>query len=247
LRVIHQPNGGLTHALARGCSQARGEFIARQDCGDVSLPDRLVRQWRILRSHPQAVLTACGVQFVGPRDEPLFITQRPGQSLHEGLGKLDVARVQGPPHHGATMFTRAAYERAGGYRPFFAVAQDIDLWLRLSELGTCIGDEQVAYVARIEAGSISARRRDDQLKFAEVAVDCARARRAGQHDAPLLVAPPMPITAARLDPRVENARFLYFVGSCLTKSDRAAARRYFWESFRARPRMVKSLLRAAIG
>jgi hypothetical protein len=200
-----------------------------------------------MRSHPQAVLTACAVQFVGPRGEPLFVAQRPGESLHDGLGKLDVARVQGPPHHGATMFVREAYERAGGYRPFFPVAQDIDLWLRLRELGTCVGDGQVGYVARIEAGSISARRRDDQLNFARVAIECARARRAGQDDTALLIAPSTPIAESPLDPSVENAHFLYFVGSCLTKSDRAAARRYFWEAFRARPRMVKSLLRAAIG
>ncbi len=30
LRVIHQANTGLTRALIRGCSEARGEFIARQ-------------------------------------------------------------------------------------------------------------------------------------------------------------------------------------------------------------------------
>ena len=41
LRVIHQQNTGLTQALIRGCSEARGEFIARQDADDVSLPGRL--------------------------------------------------------------------------------------------------------------------------------------------------------------------------------------------------------------
>lgn len=245
LRVIHQPNGGLTRALVRGCSLARGAFIARQDCGDVSLPHRLARQWRIMRAHPNAALTACAVQFIGPRGERLFVSQRPGESLHDGLGVLDVARMHGPPHHGAAMFSRAAYESAGGYRPFFAVAQDIDLWLRLRELGTCIGDEEIGYVARVEAGGISALRRDDQFKFAQVAVECARARSAGRNDASLLIPPPL-ATGPR-DPRVEKARFLYFVGSCLSNSDRAAARRYFWESFRASPRMIKSLLRAAIG
>lgn len=245
LCVMHQLNSGLTRALVRGCSQARGEFIARQDCGDVSLSHRLARQWRIMRSHPDAVLTACAVQFTGPRGERLFVSQRPGESLHEGLGVLDVARVQGPPHHGATMFSRAAYERAGGYRAFFSVAQDIDLWLRLRELGACIGDEEIGYVARVEAGGISALRRDDQFKFAQVAVECARARSAGRNDTSLLIRPPL-ATRPR-DRAVEKARFLYFVGSCLSNSDRAAARRYFWEAFRASPKMIKSLLRAAIG
>ena len=41
LRIIHQENTGLTRALIRRCDAARGEFIARQDVGDISLPGRL--------------------------------------------------------------------------------------------------------------------------------------------------------------------------------------------------------------
>jgi glycosyltransferase involved in cell wall biosynthesis len=247
LRVIHQANTGLTRALIRGCSQARGEFIARQDCGDVSLPHRIAAQWRLMRSRPEVVLTACAVRFVGPRDESLYVASRDGEALHEGLAKLELRAVQGPPHHGATMFRRSAYERAGGYRAHFVVAQDIDLWLRLRELGQCTGDPQIGYVARIEAGSISARRRGDQFRMAQMAIDCARARRDGRDDAPLLQHPPMPARAPRRDVRAEKARFLYFVGSCLRRTDPAAARRYFWQAFRARPLMLKSLLRAALG
>ena len=36
VRVIHQENLGLTRALIRGCNEARGRFIARQDADDVS-------------------------------------------------------------------------------------------------------------------------------------------------------------------------------------------------------------------
>ena len=41
VRVIHQENTGLTRALIRGCAAARGQFIARQDSDDISLPGRL--------------------------------------------------------------------------------------------------------------------------------------------------------------------------------------------------------------
>jgi glycosyltransferase involved in cell wall biosynthesis len=36
IRVITQPNEGLTRALIRGCEAARAPLIARHDCGDVS-------------------------------------------------------------------------------------------------------------------------------------------------------------------------------------------------------------------
>ena len=65
LRVFHQENTGLTKALIKGCSEARGEFIARQDAGDISLPGRLKQQRDFLMSHPEAVMCACAVQFTG--------------------------------------------------------------------------------------------------------------------------------------------------------------------------------------
>ncbi len=49
VRVIHQENRGLTKALIRGCAEARGEFIARQDVGDLSLPGRLANELKLIQ------------------------------------------------------------------------------------------------------------------------------------------------------------------------------------------------------
>src|SRR5262245_28979404 len=64
LRIIHQENTGLTRALIRGCDAARGEFITRQDAGDISLPGRLARQRIILDSEPAVVMVSCATRFV---------------------------------------------------------------------------------------------------------------------------------------------------------------------------------------
>ena len=64
MRVIHQENAGLTRALIRGCEQARGEFVARQDSGDYSEPERLSRQCAALEASGSTVLTACGAVYV---------------------------------------------------------------------------------------------------------------------------------------------------------------------------------------
>lgn len=247
LRVVTQPNTGLTRALVHGCAQAQGEFIARQDCGDRSLPGRLARQCAILRARADAVMVGSAVRFLGPGGEPLFVTARQADELHEGLSRLDVGQLKGPPHHGATMFRRAAYERAGGYRSAFVVAQDIDLWLRLAESGLCIGDPEPAYEAVMEAGSISSRRRADQFRLATLAIECAKRRRRGESDAALLgesrAAPARP----RSNPRLERARFFYFIGACLKPSDPQTARHYFRRSFREHPLMLKGLLRSWFG
>src|SRR3954471_2781005 len=40
-RTLDQPNQGLVAALNRGIGESRGEWIARMDADDVSLPGRL--------------------------------------------------------------------------------------------------------------------------------------------------------------------------------------------------------------
>src|SRR5262245_39044227 len=66
VRVIHQRNTGLTYALIRGCAAATGEFIARQDAGDVSLAGRLASQLDVFKKNTKVVMTSCGSRFIGP-------------------------------------------------------------------------------------------------------------------------------------------------------------------------------------
>src|SRR6516225_9750261 len=72
LRIIHQENAGLTRALIRGCQAVRGEFIARQDAGDISLPNRLQSQATLLREHHNCVLVSCWTDMIGPKGEFLY-------------------------------------------------------------------------------------------------------------------------------------------------------------------------------
>ncbi len=116
VRVIHQENTGLTRALIRGCAEARGQYIARQDAGgDVSLPGRLARQFAFLESNPTVALTSCGTRFVGPEGEFLYEMVQQGDELQRGLEQLRIDQIRGPSHHGSTMFRRAAYQCVGGY------------------------------------------------------------------------------------------------------------------------------------
>ncbi len=186
VRVIHQENTGLTRALIHGCAAARGEFIARQDCGDASLPGRLAAQVDAFQGYPDRVMVASGTKFRAPTGAVLDRVTRPGPVLAEGLSLLDVQRIKGPPHHGSVMFRRDVYEAVGGYRAPFVVAQDLDLWLRLTERGCAWGLDEIHYEAEVSAAGISAERRDEQLRIASAAIECARARRSGGDDAPVL-------------------------------------------------------------
>ena len=51
--------------------------------------------------------------------------------------------VHGPSSHTSVMFRREAYEKVGGYRAEFDVAQDLDLWMRLVRSGRCWATPEV--------------------------------------------------------------------------------------------------------
>ena len=165
VRVIHQKNAGLTRALVRGCALSTGEFIARQDAGDVSLPGRLAVQVGVLKSNPTVVMTSCGTRFIGPAGEVLYEICQHGVELHRGLQHIEIERLKGPSHHTSVMFKRKSYEAVGGYRPQFKVAQDLDLWTRLSEVGICWATPEVLCEARLDKNSISGSQRSPRKRL----------------------------------------------------------------------------------
>jgi glycosyltransferase involved in cell wall biosynthesis len=208
LRVIAQPNAGLTRALIRGCAEARTEVIARHDCGDRSHPERFARQLALL--HEGATVVACATKFVDDHGDLLYIARADGEDVRRSLTHDPPSRIHALPHHGSAMFRRDAYQQAGGYRPEFRVAQDLDLWIRIARQGGkfAIFDE-VLYDATLEPRSISGTARAAQVRLTELAV----AMRDGG-DAPTLLAEAARVVPAPLTARGDAAA-LYFIGKCL--------------------------------
>jgi len=247
IRLISQENRGLTRALIRGCAVAAGEFIARQDCGDISLPRRLAAELGAIDTDTDVALVSCGTRFVGPAGEELYdVTLGPGDATH-GLMPFDLQHLRGPAHHGSTLFRRELYERVGGYREQFYFAQDLDLWTRLVEHGKHIALPDVLYQASFAPGSISGRHRNLQIASAKLILECARLRRAGQSDASTVA------RAAEITPEhgharpADSAAALYFVGVCLRNRADPRARRYFRDALRANPLHFKSAVRLLMG
>jgi glycosyltransferase involved in cell wall biosynthesis len=235
IRVIHQENTGLTRALIRGCAAASGEFIARQDAGDISLAGRLALQRSVLRTNSNIVMTSCGTRFVGPGNEILYEVCQSGNELHCGLLQTDVAKVVGPSSHSSVMFKREAYEKVGGYRAEFDVAQDLDLWMRLAEVGHCWATPEILCEFHLSEDSIGAARRFEQIRTTKTILKCAAARRSGANDSPLIgkwvhqrkwnlsIWP-------RVPRKLQKAKFYYFIGSLLRDREPKKAKFYFWRA-----------------
>jgi glycosyltransferase involved in cell wall biosynthesis len=237
IRLLTQPNLGLTHALIRGCAEARAAVIARHDCGDRSRPERLARGVEVLERNPSLVLAACEVEYVGPEGELLYVTEHHKRDVRHSLLHDDVDTIIALPHHGTAMFRAQTYRSAGGYRQQFRVAQDIDLWIRLALLGEIFIDQEPLYVAHTNPRAISAGHRDAQFALARIAI----ALRDGG-DGDVLLARAARIAPRRRPSRADEARGLYFIGSCLRRRGDARWRGYMRRALMRNPLHWRALL-----
>jgi glycosyltransferase involved in cell wall biosynthesis len=136
VRVISRPNTGIVGALNEMIGEARGELIARMDADDVARADRFELQVRFLEENPDCVLVGSRVLVIDSDGDPLAVLPTPlsHEEIENGLLNFRGQLV----HHPATMIRRQSLLKIGGYRPECREAEDLDLFLRLAEIGRIV-------------------------------------------------------------------------------------------------------------
>jgi len=166
--LLSCPRRGLAHALNAGLQAVQEPFVARIDVDDELVGDRFSDQASLLQDNPAAVLcvTACretrgdspsGVasavdDFAG---QGLVPVSESGRFLFPPTDGKELRRVllrRNPIVHGTVMFRREAVLAVGGYDESFPVAQDYDLWLRLTEKGEVVMLPQIGYIRHPPVG-----------------------------------------------------------------------------------------------
>lgn len=174
LRVERRPRAGLTSALTRALGLARAPLLARLDADDVAAPERLARQVAYLAAHPEIGLLGTAAQEVDVQGRARGIVRPPEDD--RSLRRLLIRR--NPFVHSSIVMRRDLVERAGGYDAAFPVAQDYDLWLRLSELTRLANLSDVLVTRRLVPERVSARRENERLR-AEARARWRAVRRGG--------------------------------------------------------------------
>lgn len=174
IRLTSRPNTGYAVALNELLRLARGELLARMDADDVAVPERLARQVGYLRAHPDVVCVGTAVRFIDSAGRYL-------RDAHAGMDHetIEERALAGdcPLNHPSVMMRRAAVEAVGGYHVEFEPAEDLDLWLRLGEVGrlTNLGEVLMSY--RQHPGSFSERhQRLQRERSAAVVLEACRRR-----------------------------------------------------------------------
>ncbi len=240
IHAIHQLNQGLTRSLNHACQRATGRYLARQDCGDRSLPTRLQSQLDYMESHPEVVAIGCGVRRVAKQGEVLGESSRdlPPQAitaalLNEGVGLT----------HPASLFRRDAFMNVGGYREAFRFAQDTDLWLRLVDEGLIGEIPEILFEFEIETNGISASQIERQRRLAEFAHRCRQARLRQESETPYLEqARAISQSSVVVEsPGIQKRRAEYFIGSQLLNQRNPSCRGYFISAMRAPSLLMPSV------
>jgi glycosyltransferase involved in cell wall biosynthesis len=124
----NETNLGLTKSLNKGLAKAKGEYIARMDADDISLPNRLKIQLEYIESNPQIAMVVSGINTIDEtgRHRGTWLPHSNSLILKWHLTFRNVIR------HSTVLWKRKLIEeKVGKYDPAFISSQDYDLWTRM--------------------------------------------------------------------------------------------------------------------
>jgi glycosyltransferase involved in cell wall biosynthesis len=174
IRLLHRENRGIPKTRNELLALARGELIMVMDSDDIAHSDRLAAQVKFLQQNPSVVWVGGAFELMDDQGRLLTCIQMPN-SDQEIQGLL----VKGHTSflHPTAMIRRSAILQVGGYDETFSTAHDLDLWLKLSEIGQLANLPQPVVKYRIHPDSICNRNQDKVLHEVQTAFDRAWDRR----------------------------------------------------------------------
>ncbi len=120
-------NIGLVKSLNRALGYVNGEFVARMDADDVSLPERLEKQVKYMELHPDIDLLGCRVIYIDEAGSELFTSPKIPEDTR--LIKSCLKNIN-CFCHSTWLFRRVCADKIGGYRNVL-YAEDYDFLCRL--------------------------------------------------------------------------------------------------------------------
>ncbi len=148
IKVIVESQKGIIYALNTAIYHAQGEYIARMDGDDISLPQRLRWQYNFMQNHSEVGFIGTQFQYI---DENGTITanKKPKPTKIQG----NITRRSCPILHPSLM-VRGELMRKTPYRPI--PCEDNDLFYRLSELANFANLNEIGVYYRRHSNQITA-------------------------------------------------------------------------------------------
>jgi len=142
--ISNNENLGLINTLNIGLALAQGEYIARMDQDDISLPQRLEKQLAFLDNHPEIGVCGTGFKTINQKGASTAVTQFPNQSslLNWQLHFFC------PLVHPTVMMKTSLVKKVGGYNKNATYYEDYDLWVRLCSITQLTNLDDILFCLR---------------------------------------------------------------------------------------------------
>lgn len=171
IKIIHQDNAGQGAAANTAIYECDTEFIARMDSDDISAPERLLAEMMYIEQHEDVVLVSTQVDFISNKK----VFSGPYKPTdHESIRK-SLIHGNAAVCHGACMMRTSAIKKLGGYR-IKRSGLDIDMFLRISEIGKLANIDKILYHIRVHKESVCYKDRSKINMARSYAVKCSKHR-----------------------------------------------------------------------
>ena len=155
--IENEYNIGLTKSLNKGLSIAKGEYIARMDADDISLPTRLQKQFDFMESHLDCGICGSWIKYFGSKDS---VCQYPELHAHMFLFFKSVFA------HPVVFIRKAILSiHKLKYNEKIRYSQDYDLWERIYPYTQFYNLTEVLLYYRISERQISSNHTQEQLQI----------------------------------------------------------------------------------
>ena len=129
LRLLKQPNQGVSAARNAGVAQAHAEYLAFLDADDWWEPTYLERMAQLIADYPDAGLYACNYVYYKPGKTHVALNIPTG---YINYPKAYYESEAMPVWTGAAMMPRKVFEEMGGFSLGIKLGEDFLLWSKIA-------------------------------------------------------------------------------------------------------------------
>ena len=165
VRLLHNERNGVGSALQTGLNNSSGSVIVRLDADDRMLPGRLQTHFESFRENSDLAVQGSQVRFIGEINPGYLPNLYPTKDI-EIRAFLALGNAFADP---SVAFSRDKAIAVGGFRNILNGAEQYDLWMRLSLVGSLENLENPFTEYRIHRKQFT-RTRNNRVYFSTILV-----------------------------------------------------------------------------
>lgn len=171
IKIISQANSGTGPAAQHGLKYCTGQYIARMDADDYSMPTRLEEQVAYMDAHPEVGLLGCQMAPMGHKGVGRNLEM---PTNHEKIFSDMMAGRHGIAHS-CLLIRDSRLREVGGYWTL-PLQDEWDMTLKVGEISKLANLNKVLFHYRVHSGSLNGTGMRRMRFSIDYSIECAHRR-----------------------------------------------------------------------